>query len=470
MSSISIEQLDSLDTPFLIVQLDEVFTNFKIVELNALEFSKQKPIKIFLALLLILMCFSRKIRKLINSNFTSDLIILNVKNIDVLSRLINKLNGNHQLLFTHSGNSTNTKQIIELIDAQLNLDISSIIIAFDDLSSSKQFETMLGGQEYYHVSKYRSNRFIFPRHLKHIKVRSKKQITENLKYVLNEIRIKHWTKNLLVFVPILTAQQIFSYQAWVNSLIYFTSMSLVASGTYVLNDLIDIRFDAIHAQKKKRPLVSGSISIKISIFLMLILVSTGFLISHMFLSTASTASLLTYLIVTVTYSIYLKRVLALDLILLSVLHTLRIIGGSLASDVLLSFWLLSFSIFIFFSMSAIKRTIEIQNSNTALIPGRPYEKEDLLVTYIAGISSGISAVLMFALYVQSPAVVEIYYKSPEILFLAIPVLLFWVYYAWLNTSRKLIQYDPVIWAIRDKGSQVCLSLLLLIGLAAAVIP
>jgi 4-hydroxybenzoate polyprenyltransferase len=301
-------------------------------------------------------------------------------------------------------------------------------------------------------------------------VRSKKQITENLKYVLNEIRIKHWTKNLLVFVPILTAQQIFSYQAWVNSLIYFTSMSLVASGTYVLNDLIDIRFDAIHAQKKKRPLVSGSISIKISIFLMLILVSTGFLISHMFLSTASTASLLTYLIVTVTYSIYLKRVLALDLILLSVLHTLRIIGGSLAIDVLLSFWLLSFSIFIFFSMSAIKRTIEIQNSNTALIPGRPYEKEDLLVTYIAGISSGISAVLMFALYVQSPAVVEIYYKSPEILFLAIPVLLFWVYYAWLNTSRKLIQYDPVIWAIRDKGSQVCLSLLLLIGLAAAVIP
>jgi 4-hydroxybenzoate polyprenyltransferase len=153
-----------------------------------------------------------------------------------------------------------------------------------------------------------------------------------------------------------------------------------------------------------------------------------------------------------------------------VLHTLRIIGGSLAIDVLLSFWLLSFSIFIFFSMSAIKRTIEIQNSNTALIPGRPYEKEDLLVTYIAGISSGISAVLMFALYVQSPAVVEIYYKSPEILFLAIPVLLFWVYYAWLNTSRKLIQYDPVIWAIRDKGSQVCLSLLLLIGLAAAVIP
>jgi 4-hydroxybenzoate polyprenyltransferase len=156
--------------------------------------------------------------------------------------------------------------------------------------------------------------------------------------------------------------------------------------------------------------------------------------------------------------------------MLSALHTLRLIGGSLAINVSLSFWMLSFSIFIFFSMGAIKRTIEILASPTKLVSGRPYVKDDSFVTAIAGISSGIVAVLVFALYVQSPGVAEIHYSSPEILFLAIPVMLFWVFYAWLNAMRKGIDHDPVIWAIKDRGSQICVILLLLTGLAASVIP
>jgi hypothetical protein len=156
--------------------------------------------------------------------------------------------------------------------------------------------------------------------------------------------------------------------------------------------------------------------------------------------------------------------------MLATLHTLRLIGGSLAIDVPISFWMISFSIFMFFSLGAIKRSIEISTSVSNEIPGRPYIKQDLLTINVAGIASGLLSVLMLALYIQSPEVVNVYYKSPELLFLALPILLYWIFYAWLNASRGNILFDPIVWATKDTVSRLILLLLLAVGIAASLIP
>ena len=284
------------------------------------------------------------------------------------------------------------------------------------------------------------------------------------------MRVRHWIKNLLVIIPVFAAQKTLSVEAWSSALLFFVSMSLIASGTYIFNDLIDLKFDATHVYKRYRPIVSGLISLRTGITALLVLIASGFLISLAFLNSAATLSLVAYLALTLLYSLSLKRILAVDVVMLATLHTLRLIGGSLAIDVPISFWMISFSIFMFFSLGAIKRSIEISTSVSNEIPGRPYIKQDLLTINVAGIASGLLSVLMLALYIQSPEVVNVYYKSPELLFLALPILLYWIFYAWLNASRGNILFDPIVWATKDTVSRLILLLLLAVGIAASLIP
>lgn len=250
----------------------------------------------------------------------------------------------------------------------------------------------------------------------------------------------------------------------------FFSLSLIASGTYIFNDLIDLKFDAMHVHKRHQPLVSGLISLRTGVSSLFALLAVGFLISITFLSSTATLSLVTYLFLTISYSLSLKNILALDIVMLASFHTLRLIGGSFAIDAPISFRMISFSIFIFFSLGAIKRSIEIDSSSTHDIPGRPYTRKDLLIVNVAGISSGLISVLMLALYVQSPEVVDVYYKSPELFLLTPPILLYWISYTWLNAHRGHILFDPIIWAINDCVSRMTLLLLILVGLAASLIP
>jgi 4-hydroxybenzoate polyprenyltransferase len=412
--------------------------------------------------------------KFFTSRGTSfDLSLLQIKNKTVLQNLINSANINKKIIFIHTGNQGNTLRVTDLVKSELNLNKPLILTSINEFSNSKWFESNIGDSGYYYLYKSRGKRFVSNRATKHLKVKSELNLTERviqrIKTFFKAIRISHWSKNFLVFVPILAAHKVLSIETWVQGFVYFVSLSLIASGTYIFNDLVDLKYDFFHSYKHKRPLVSGAIPLKKGIQILLVLIISGFLLSTFFLNLKATVSLIIYFLLTLMYSFTIKKVLALDLVALALLHTIRVVGGALAITVPLSFWMLSFSMFIFFSMAAIKRSVEIANSGNKSIPGRPYTSEDLIVTNIVGISSGIASVLVFALYVQSPEVVNIYYRSPEILILAIPVLLYWVYYAWLNAIRKLIHHDPVYWALRDRGSLISLFLLLVIGLAASLI-
>ncbi len=278
---------------------------------------------------------------------------------------------------------------------------------------------------------------------------------KNVKLYLRQIRIKHWSKNLLVFLPLFAAHEITNFSKVKEVLLYFLCFSLIASATYIINDLLDLESDRKHQFKRDRPLASGMMTKKNAMLLFTILLSFSFLISILFFSKEAIFVLVIYLIVTFSYSIWIKQVFALDVLVLAGLYTLRILGGTFAANVLISYWLLVFSIFIFLSLGNMKRYIEIINLNTPSIPGRSYSSNDAQLTLFSGICSGYISALVMALYSQSPAV-KVLYVNPEILIFVSAIILYWISYSWNSATKNKVFHDPIEWALKDRTSLLCI--------------
>lgn len=268
------------------------------------------------------------------------------------------------------------------------------------------------------------------------------------------LRVHQWLKNLLVFVPMLLAHQIYSPATWVNGILAFFSFSLCASSVYLLNDLLDLPADRQHPRKRSRPFASGAIPITHGVLLIPLLLLGAFGIAISALPTAFVAVLGGYYLLTVSYSFWLKAVVLLDALLLAGLYTVRIIGGAAATHLQLTFWLLAFSIFLFFSLALVKRYSELlvqKRRGQLTAHGRGYHVEDLVMLMGFGVASGFIAVLVSALYVNSTAVTALY-RHPFFLWLVSPLLLFWISRIWLITHRGEMHDDPVVFAAKDKGS------------------
>jgi 4-hydroxybenzoate polyprenyltransferase len=475
MMSIPIKELSKLEVP-LVVAFDDLFTSFKIIELNALEFSKRNPFRFLLVSLLFLCGFLGVLRSQRLRKIPTDLgEIITLKNQELLVELIHSHPTSEKFTvgFVHSGTSADTLLLVEKLRRELDLDLQNRLFSIEELANSYPHGLINELSNLQFVSTNRPPYYSQLREIKFIKVRQQASFfagfRNGLVSLLVQMRVRHWIKNLLVLVPLFAAQKVLYAGAWSSALTFFVSMSLIASGTYIFNDIVDLKFDSVHAHKRFRPIVSGLISLRLGIFALFSLLVSGFLVSIIFLNSAATLSLIAYLVLTLSYSLSLKNILAVDIVMLATLHTLRLIGGSLAIDVPISFWMISFSMFIFFSLGAIKRSIEIGASETNDLPGRPYIKQDLLVINVAGICSGLVSVLILALYVQSPEVVNVYYGSPELLFLAIPILLYWIFYTWLNAYRGKILFDPIVWATKDRVSRFILLLLFAVGIAASLV-
>lgn len=284
---------------------------------------------------------------------------------------------------------------------------------------------------------------------------------------IRQMRPRHWVKNLLIFIPIFASHEIDNADKWFNLSIYFISFNLLASGTYFINDIFDRSHDKSHKDKSKRPIASGLITIKLAGQVGGLLITLGLVIPILFLSVKPFYSSLTYLLLTFIYSFKVKRILALDVVLLSIPYTIRILGGSFAAEVTVSLWLLSFSIFIFSSLGTVKRFVEIIESLEKNLSGRGYNTADADIVKSFGLSCGVASSVILSLYVQSPDVVALY-VNPDILLVAVPVVLFWIFYIWLMAGRALVNSDPIEWAINDKISRFVLLFLIILVLAATI--
>ena len=271
------------------------------------------------------------------------------------------------------------------------------------------------------------------------------------------LRFHQWMKNLLIFVPLMASHKLGDADLLVSGLLAFLFFGMCASSVYMLNDLLDLTDDRYHPTKRHRPFASGMLSIKVGLIAFPILLIGAFAGALWLLPWEFTAALAAYYAVTLTYSISLKRMMVVDVITLAMLYTLRIIAGTFAFGVELTFWMLAFSIFMFLSLALVKRYAELREARvkgkTEKTRGRGYYPDDLEMISSLGASSGYLSVMVLALYIQDTGTAALY-TYPQMIWLACPLLLFWVSRTWLLTHRGEMNDDPVVFAIKDRVSLV----------------
>jgi len=283
------------------------------------------------------------------------------------------------------------------------------------------------------------------------------------------LRVHQWLKNLLLFVPLLAAHQIGNAQSLGLLIIAFLSFSLCASSVYITNDLLDLESDRIHPRKRFRPFASAKLSVLHGVIAAPLLIAASFLLGAV-VGLDFLIVLLVYLLMAVTYSFNLKRLVLVDCLTLATLYTMRIIAGAATVSVSLSFWLLAFSIFIFLSLAFVKRYAELlvqssEGKNSA--HGRGYLVTDAPLLQALGVSSGYISTLVIALYLRSENVMSLY-AQPLAIWLLIPILLFWVSWVWLKSSRGEMHDDPIVFAAKDKTSLSVAAITALVFIYAAI--
>ncbi len=285
--------------------------------------------------------------------------------------------------------------------------------------------------------------------------------------IVRAMRPHQWVKNVLVFLPMIADHSLtVANIGW--TVLAFVAFGLVASSVYVLNDLIDLPADRRHPTKRRRPFASGALPLSVGRWML-----PGLLAAGLGLAALGGADLLAVMVVytlaTTAYSLKLKGALGADIVLLAMLYTLRIIAGAAVTGIALSMWLLSFSVFLFLSLAAVKRLSELvyieNEGGRGRAAGRAYVVEDRPVIAMIATSAGLLSVLVLALYIDSPEVAALYAR-PQILWGLGLGLLYWISRTVLLAHRGLVDQDPVIFALTDRVSRITALVVGLIVIAA----
>lgn len=284
---------------------------------------------------------------------------------------------------------------------------------------------------------------------------------------LKALRVHQWMKNLLLFVPMLTAFSFFEIAKLSAMLTAFLAFSLAASATYIVNDLWDLANDRAHPRKHKRPFASGVLKIRHGILVAILGLSAGLLLAAT-ISTNFLLMLVLYLALTSAYSWVLKEYVLIDVLMLSMLYTLRILAGSVALSVTPTSWLLAFSVFIFLSLALVKRCSELvsmEQSGRKAASGRDYQVGDLTVLWPLGVGAALCAVVVFGLFISAPET-QAKYASGQLLWLVAFGLIYWIARLWIKTARGEMHDDPLVFAVKDFGSRFTITAMVAVTLAA----
>ena len=295
----------------------------------------------------------------------------------------------------------------------------------------------------------------------------RRDLSDRILALFSASRPHQWLKNVLLCAPAIAAHRL-DWPTGRNVLVAFVSLSLVASGSYILNDLLDLEADRQHPRKKLRALAAGRISTAggVSVIVATWLVGVG--LAAALLPRRLVAALGIYLLATTLYSLRMKRQPVLDVMVLTGLYVIRIVAGGFATSIPVSTWLLTFALFMCLSLAFLKRYVEvIAQPGDAIsgIPGRGYQVADAQWLQAAGIASGYLSAVVLAIYVNNPDVMRLY-AHPERLLLMCPVLLYWMTRMWLNAHRRVMPDDPVVAVAADPITYVLLVIATVIVLSA----
>jgi 4-hydroxybenzoate polyprenyltransferase len=280
------------------------------------------------------------------------------------------------------------------------------------------------------------------------------------------LRLHQWAKNLLVFLPFLLAHS-FHAASVLTAVAAFFCFSLTASATYIFNDLLDLEQDRAHLNKRKRAFAAGDLSVVTGVGISLLLAALA-LAGAAFLPRTFLIYLLLYLVTTLAYSLALKRIVLVDVVILSSLYTIRMLAGAAATRTPISPWLAAFSVFLFLSLAMVKRFSELQNLHSRGVHptnGRGYLLSDIEQLRSFGTSSAYASIVIFALYINGHDVVALYHH-PNRMWLMTPLMILWLSRVWLLASRGVLDEDPVVFALTDRVSLLLGLGLLLIAYSA----
>ncbi|HEY0184721.1 MAG TPA: UbiA family prenyltransferase [Rhodopila sp.] len=279
-------------------------------------------------------------------------------------------------------------------------------------------------------------------------------------------RLKHWAKNALVFVAPLLAGQ---YRPVLMSVVLFVLMGVLASATYLVNDLADLAADRAHPRKCLRPLASGAISVRQGVLTAAVMIIGSLLASFVLMPLGCTLVLASYLVITLLYSATLKHLAMIDVTVLAGLFTLRVLAGGTLVAAPLSPWLLTFSMLFFLGLAAIKRYAELHRVIRTLGDGasaRGYSEPDMPILLATGVSTGVSSIVIFMIYLINEQYPQAVYRHPAVLWGIMPVLLVWILRLWHLSVHGRMSEDPVIFALKDRFSLALGCVILLIMLVA----
>lgn len=285
------------------------------------------------------------------------------------------------------------------------------------------------------------------------------------------LRVHQWLKNLLLFVPLLTAFAFFDIDKVATLALAFVSMSLGASATYIGNDLWDLDNDRRHPRKRNRPFASGALSITEGLGCAALLLTAAFALAFA-VSPGFAGMFALYLVLTTAYSWRLKSIVLLDVVILSLLYTYRIVAGAVAAEIVVSRWLLAFSVFTFLSLALVKRCSELvslRQSDKRAAAGRDYRVGDLEVLWPFGIGSSLAAVVVFGLFINAPETAG-RYAMPQLLWLVQIGLIYLFGRLWIATVRGAMHDDPIVHLLENRGSFGMLCAMVATVLAAHFLP
>lgn len=281
--------------------------------------------------------------------------------------------------------------------------------------------------------------------------------------LLKALRPHQWAKNLLVFLPVLLAHHLDARRLSMAAAA-FVSFSFCASSTYIFNDLLDVTADRRHPRKRLRPFAAGDLSAATGAAISALLLAASLALAAAWLPGGFLGWLLVYLAATLAYSLWLKRIVLVDVILLAGLYTVRLLAGGAVTRVAISPWLAAFSLFLFLSLAMVKRFAELRNTGErgeTPANGRGYRLDDLEQLRSFGTACAYASVVVFSFYIGAREVTRLY-RHPNRLWLITPLMIFWLSRVWLLASRGELDEDPVIFAVTDRTS-------LLLGAAVAAI-
>lgn len=271
---------------------------------------------------------------------------------------------------------------------------------------------------------------------------------------LRAFRIHQWSKNALVLAPVALGWHLVSAKGVMSAILATVVLCGIASLTYCVNDIADIESDRAHSSKRNRPFAAGALSVRDGV------IACGLGIPALIACGAAISPrvgtwLATYVAITLAYSFRLKRIPMLDTVVIGMLFTIRIILGTVAADLPPSAWLLTFSMFFFFSLATAKRHTELLKAgetSSGPILGRGYNVEDKEVTFAFGIVASVASILIVVIYLVEEVFSKSLYLHPDWLWIAPIALFLWVGRIWLLAHRGQMADDPVVFALRDRVS------------------